>query len=76
MTTGGSVGLLLPGSLPLLVYALVAHVDFIELFKAVLVPGMLVIVLLSIYAAFVGARQNIDRDPPQLDTMVERALGC
>jgi len=28
VTTGGSVGLLLPYSLPLLVYALVAHVDF------------------------------------------------
>ncbi len=69
VTTGGSVGLLLPGSIPLLIYALVAHVDFIELFKAVIVPGVLVIVLLSIYAAFVGARQNIDRDPPQLDTM-------
>src|SRR5580700_3327027 len=67
VTTGGSVGLLLPGSLPLLVYALVAHVDFLELFKAVLVPGALVIVLLSMYAAYVGARQSVDRDPPRLD---------
>jgi|CZKU01.1.fsa_nt_gi tripartite ATP-independent transporter DctM subunit len=71
VTTGGSVGLLLPGSIPLLVYALVAHVDFLELFKAVIVPGVLVIVLLSVYAAFVGSRQNIDRDPPQLRPMVK-----
>jgi tripartite ATP-independent transporter DctM subunit len=70
VTTGGSVGLLLPGSLPLLVYALIAHVDFLELFKAVLVPGALVIVLLSIYATYVGRRQKIDRDPPELRTMV------
>ncbi len=69
VTTGGSVGLLLPGSLPLIVYALVAHVDFLELFKAVLVPGTLVIVLLSIYASYVGARQNIDRSPARLSTM-------
>jgi C4-dicarboxylate transporter, DctM subunit len=69
VTTGGSVGLLLPGSLPLIIYALVAHVDFIELFKAVVVPGLLVIALLSIYAAYVGARQNIDRSPARLDTM-------
>ncbi|MDP9150367.1 MAG: TRAP transporter large permease subunit, partial [Myxococcota bacterium] len=34
VTTSGSVGLLLPYSLPLLVYALVAHVDFNEAFKA------------------------------------------
>ncbi|HEX4447941.1 MAG TPA: TRAP transporter large permease [Polyangiaceae bacterium] len=70
VTTGGSVGLLLPGSLPLLVYALIAHVDFLELFKAVLVPGTLVIVLLSMYATYVGRRQKIDRDPPELRTMV------
>jgi tripartite ATP-independent transporter DctM subunit len=69
VTTGGSVGLLLPGSLPLIVYALVAHVDFLALFKAVLVPGALVIVLLSIYAAYTGARQNIDRSPAKLSTM-------
>ena len=69
VTTGGSVGLLLPGSLPLLIYGLISHVDFIELFKAVVVPGLLVIVLLSIYAAYVGARQNIDRSPARLDTM-------
>src|SRR5579871_5647718 len=69
VTTGGSVGLLLPMSLPLLVYALVAHVDFNEVFKAVLVPGTLVIVLLSIYSAFVGQRQNVSREPARLDTM-------
>ncbi len=70
VTTGGSVGLLLPMSLPLLVYALIAHVDFTELFKAVLVPGMLVIVLLSIYSAVVGAREKVERDPPELRTML------
>jgi tripartite ATP-independent transporter DctM subunit len=71
VTTGGSVGLLLPGSLPLLIYSLVAHVDFLELFKAVIVPGLLVIVLLSMYAAYVGSRNNIDRDPPHLRPMVK-----
>src|SRR5579871_5862179 len=69
VTTGGSVGLLLPMSLPLLVYALVAHVDFNEAFKAVLVPGMLVIVLLSVYSAWVGTKQHVSREPARLDTM-------
>jgi C4-dicarboxylate transporter, DctM subunit len=68
VTTGGSVGLLLP-SLPLAVYGLVAHVDLSELFKAVLVPGMFVIFLLSVYAAYVGIRENVQRDPPQLHKM-------
>lgn len=69
VTTGGSVGLLLPMSLPLLVYALVAHVDFNEAFKAVLVPGLLVIVLLSAYSAWVGTKEKVDREPPELATM-------
>jgi C4-dicarboxylate transporter DctM subunit len=69
VTTGGSVGLLLPMSLPLLVYALVAHVDFNEAFKAVLVPGGMVIVLLSLYSAWVGSKEKVDRDPPELSRM-------
>jgi tripartite ATP-independent transporter DctM subunit len=71
VTTGGSVGLLLPMSLPLLVYALVAHVDFNEAFKAVLVPGGLVIVLLSAYSAWIGTKENVDRDPPELSRMAK-----
>lgn len=66
VTTGGSVGLLLPYSLPLLVYSLVAHVDYRAAFKAVLLPGGLVIVLLSIYAAFIAQREGIKREPPQM----------
>jgi tripartite ATP-independent transporter DctM subunit len=66
VTTGGSVGLLLPYSLPLLVYSLVAHVDYVEVFKAVLVPGLLVIVLLAGYCAWVGTRERIAREPPKL----------
>jgi C4-dicarboxylate transporter DctM subunit len=69
VTTGGSVGLLLPMSLPLLVYALVAHVDFNEAFKAVLVPGALVIVLLSVYSAWVGTKEKVDREPAELHRM-------
>jgi len=71
VTTGGSVGLLLPMSLPLLVYALVAHVDFNEAFKAVLVPGGLVIVLLSVYSAWIGTKEKVDREPPELHRMAK-----
>ncbi len=73
VTTAGSVGLLLPYSLPLLVYALVAHVDFNEAFKAVLVPGLLVIALLSVYSAVVGAREKVDRESQRAAEML-RAL--
>jgi C4-dicarboxylate transporter DctM subunit len=65
VTTGGSVGLLMPYSLPLLVYALVAHVDYIEAFKAVVVPGLLVIGLLAAYSMWVGAREKVERERPR-----------
>lgn len=69
VTAGGSVGLLLPYSLPLMVYSLVAGVDFNIAFKAVLVPGILVIILLAMYSAYVGIRENIPRsrlDPKEM----------
>src|SRR5580693_4143717 len=65
VTTGGSVGLLLP-SLPLGVYGIVAHIDLTILFKAVLVPGAFVIMLLSLYCAYVGGAEKVPREPPQL----------
>jgi C4-dicarboxylate transporter DctM subunit len=61
VTTGGSVGLLLPYSLPLLIFALVAHVDFVKAFKAVVLPGVMVIVMLALYAAWVGHKEKVPR---------------
>jgi tripartite ATP-independent transporter DctM subunit len=69
VTTGGSVGLLLPLSLPLGVYGIVAHIDITTLFKAVFVPGVFVIALLSAYSAYIGSREKVTREPPQLDKM-------
>ncbi len=68
VTTGGSVGLLLP-SLPLGAYALLAHLDLAMVFKAVLVPGLLVVGLLGAYAAWVAHREGIPRERPRLDAM-------
>jgi tripartite ATP-independent transporter DctM subunit len=61
VTTGGSVGLLLPYSLPLMVYSLVAGVDFNIAFKAVLLPGILVIVMLAAYSMYIGVTEKIPR---------------
>jgi C4-dicarboxylate transporter, DctM subunit len=59
VTTSGSVGLLLPLSLPLMVYSLVAGVDMMLAFKAVLAPGLLVLVMLSGYGIFIGIKEKI-----------------
>jgi C4-dicarboxylate transporter DctM subunit len=61
VTTSGSVGLLLPPSLPILVYSLYAGIDFNKAFKSAITPGMLVIFMLSLYAAFVAVKHRVPR---------------
>jgi C4-dicarboxylate transporter DctM subunit len=73
VTTGGSLGLLLPPSLPILVYSLVAGIDFNKTFKAGLAPGILVMVLLGIYSAYVGQREKVKLESPRLSE-IGRAL--
>lgn len=50
ITSSGSLGLLFPPSLPIILYGLVAKVDIDKLFLAGLVPGVLLIFILSIYS--------------------------
>lgn len=55
VTCSGSLGLLFAPSLPLILYGIVASVSIDQLFLAGILPGLLLIVILSIYAV----RQDI-----------------
>ncbi|HAK36873.1 MAG TPA: C4-dicarboxylate ABC transporter, partial [Nitrospina sp.] len=50
MTSSGSLGLLFPPSLPLILYALIAQVSIDRLFLAGIIPGLLMIFLLALYS--------------------------
>ncbi len=50
ITTSGSLGLLFPPSLPIILYGLVAKVDIDKLFLAGIIPGILLIVILSAWS--------------------------
>ena len=63
VTTTGSLGLLFPPSLPILIYAYVAQVPLDDLFLAGAVPGVLLIVLLGIYSARTSIRAGIPTQP-------------
>lgn len=63
VTTGGSLGLLLPFALPLLVYAMVTGLDFQLVNKAVIAPGLLVLGFFVAYSAWIGTKENIPRTP-------------
>lgn len=61
ITTCGSLGLLFPPSLPIILYGLVAKVDIDQLFKAGILPGTLIIAILSFWAIKNGKKQKTRR---------------
>ena len=54
ITTSGSLGLLFAPSLPIILYGLVSHTDIDTLFKAGILPGILLVAVLSGYSIFMG----------------------
>ena len=63
VTTNGSLGLLFPPSLPLILYAYVAGVSVDSLFRAGILPGILLVVLLGIYGARRGLKAGVHTTP-------------
>ncbi len=61
LTTSGSLGLLFPPSLPIIIYGLVAGVNIDKLFIAGILPGFLVMGLLSGYVIWTAVRNNLPR---------------
>jgi tripartite ATP-independent transporter DctM subunit len=54
VTCSGSLGLLFPPSLPLILYGIVASVSIDKLFLAGIIPGILIIIVLYIYSVLKG----------------------
>lgn len=63
ITTTGSLGLLFPPSLPIILYALVSKISIDKLFAAAAVPGLLLLAALSLYAYLVAKRQKVTPVP-------------
>jgi C4-dicarboxylate transporter, DctM subunit len=66
MTTSGSLGLLFPPSLPIILYSIVAGVSIDRLFLAGLVPGFLLLLILSAYSLRMGVAFRVPRQPFRL----------
>jgi tripartite ATP-independent transporter DctM subunit len=61
VTAAGSLGLLFPPSLPVILYGVVAQVPIDHLFIGGLVPGVLMIVMVAAYGAVTGVRAGAPR---------------
>ena len=61
VTTAGSLGIMFPPALPLILYGIVANILLDKLFLAGLLPGILTVIATCIYSAFVGSKSNVPR---------------
>ncbi|MFA7382790.1 MAG: TRAP transporter large permease subunit [Desulfurivibrionaceae bacterium] len=63
ITTSGSLGLLFPPSLPLILFGVIAETRIDHLFLAGILPGLLMLVLLGAYSIRKGAATRSPRQP-------------
>ncbi len=61
VTTGGSLGLLFPPSVPMIIYGVVAGIMIEKLFLAGLIPGIITVAALAIYSSAVGIKNQMPR---------------
>jgi len=63
MTSSGSLGLLFPPSIPLILYGLIAQVNVDQLFLAGIVPGTVMILIVGAYSVVKSKTLKIDKRP-------------
>lgn len=69
LTTSGSLGLLFPPSLAILLYGIVAGVSIDQMFLAGIVPGLLLMVILGMYCLYACKKAAAHRQPFSLRTL-------
>jgi len=59
ITASGSIGLLFPPSLPIIIYGIISEVSIDKLFVAGILPGLLLITILALYSIREGAQTKV-----------------
>jgi tripartite ATP-independent transporter DctM subunit len=70
LTTSGTLGLLFPPSLPLIIYAIVAKVRIDQLFIAGILPGLLLVALLSAFSVMRSTQKGVPKTKFQLKDLL------
>lgn len=73
LTTSGSLGLLFPPSLPIILYGLIAKVSIDKLFVAGFIPGILLLILLSFYSFSHGRKIETPRTEFTIKNILQSA---
>ncbi len=61
LTTSGTLGILFPPSFPLILYGVVARTSIDDLFLAGILPGLLLLFMVSLYSGWKGLRARVAR---------------
>ena len=61
ITTCGSLGLLFPPSLPIILYGIIAKVDIDQLFLAGFIPGIILMMILGAYSLFEARKITVSQ---------------
>lgn len=69
--SGGTLGIIIPPSIPMIIYGLVTEASVTDLFLAGVGPGILILVVLSSYALWVNRAM-----PPQSFDLAELKTAC
>src|SRR4029453_470663 len=64
IATAGTIGMLMPTSITLIIFALTANVSIAKLLVAGLIPGVIIALMLCIYVYFYARRRGIEHREP------------
>ena len=71
ITLAGSLGLLFPPSLPLIIYGVTARVSIKDLFIGGLIPGIIIALVIAAYSIFQGYTQHVERQSFSLQKIIK-----
>lgn len=71
ITLAGSLGLLFPPSLPLIIYGVTARVSIKDLFIGGLVPGIIIALVIAGYSIFQGYSQHVERQSFDIQKIIK-----
>ena len=63
LTASGSIGLLFPPSLPIIIYGVTAQISIKDMFVGGIIPGLLMITAIILYSIYYAKKNKVEKEP-------------
>ncbi|MEN8221654.1 MAG: TRAP transporter large permease subunit [Acidobacteriota bacterium] len=63
LTASGSIGLLFPPSLPIIIYGVTAQISIKDMFVGGIVPGIVMITAMAAYSIYYAKKNKVEKEP-------------